>query len=97
MFGSIFRMQPKAGKKQELIKMFTSEDERVPPGMVAAYAFDTGGDEVWGVAVFQDEKSYRSNADSPEQNAEYEKMRALLAADPEWHDANVMAFRGNRG
>jgi quinol monooxygenase YgiN len=91
MFGSVFRMQVKSGKKQELLDLL-ADGSRVPPGMKAAYAFDTGGDEVWGVAVFSDEKAYRDNASSPEQNAEYQKMRALLAADPEWHDGTVTAM-----
>ena len=43
MFGSVFRMQAKPGKKPELMRMMTDEPQRVPPGMVAAYAFDTGG------------------------------------------------------
>jgi hypothetical protein len=94
MFGSVFRMQAKPGKKQELLAQFTSESGRTPPGMKAAYALDAGGDEVWGVAVFADEKSYRDNASSPEQDAEYRKMRDLLAADPEWHDGTVHAWPG---
>jgi hypothetical protein len=97
-FGSIFRMQVKPGKKQELISQFMdTSGGRTPPGMVAAYAFDTGGDELWGVAVFDDEKSYRANAEDPDQDAEYRKWRELLTADPEWHDANVHPFSGNRG
>jgi len=95
MFGSIFRMQVKPGKKQELIELM-NDGSRTPPGMQAAYMFDTGGDELWGVAVFTDEKSYRDNAASPEQDAEYRQMRDLLTADPEWHDANVIPWPGNR-
>jgi hypothetical protein len=94
MFGSIFRMQAKPGKKQELLAQFTDTSGRVPPGMRAAYAFDTGGDEVWGVAVFDDEKSYRANAADPAQDAEFRKWRDLLTADPEWHDGTISEFRG---
>ena len=96
MFGSVFRMKAQAGKKDALIKLMTAEDDRTPAGMRAAYIYDTGGDEVWGVAVFDDEKTYRANAESPEQDQEYQKMRALLAADPEWHDGNVTPWPGNR-
>ena len=97
MFGSVFRMQAKPGKKPELMRMMTDEPQRVPPGMVAAYAFDTGGDEVWGVAVFENEKVYRDNAASPDQDAEYRQMRDLLTADPEWHDGAIAAFPGQEG
>jgi hypothetical protein len=93
-FGSVFRMQVQPGKKDELLKLMTDDSGRTPPGMKAAFAFDTGGDEVWGVAVFADEKSYRDNASSPEQDAEYREMRALLTADPEWHDGTVVSWQG---
>ena len=96
MFGSVFKMMVKAGKKDELMKLMMDDSGRVPSGMKAAYMYDTGGDEVWGVAVFEDENSYRANADSPEQNQDYEQMRALLTSDPEWHDGTVQAFRGNK-
>ena len=33
----------------------------------------------------------------PDQNKEYEKMRALLASDPEWHDGTIHAFAGQQG
>ncbi len=38
------------------------------------------------VAMFHDEASYRKNADDPEQDAWYQRFRALLEADPEWND-----------
>ena len=96
MFGSVFRMQAQPGKKQELIKTMTADDGRSPAGMRAAYIYDTGGDEVWGVAVFADEKAYRANAESPDQDAEYRKMRALLTVDPEWHDGAITPWPGNK-
>jgi hypothetical protein len=95
MFGSVFKMQVQPGKKKQLMDLMMN-DGRTTPGMRAALMYDTGGDELWGVAVFDDEKTYRTNADSPEQNKEYEQMRALLTADPEWHDGNVTAFPGSK-
>jgi hypothetical protein len=96
MFGSVFRMQAQPGKKQELIKTMTEDDGRSPGGMRAAYVYDTGGDELFGVAVFEDEKSYRANAESPEQDKEYRRMRDLLVADPEWHDGTITPWPGNK-
>jgi hypothetical protein len=88
-FGSVFKMKPKAGQKQALIGLFKSG--RQPgdmAGFISAHIFDCG-DEVWGVAIFKDEKAYRDNANDPEQDKEYRQMRALLNADPEWHDGTV--------
>jgi hypothetical protein len=88
-FGSVFKMKPKAGQKQALIALFTEgRDPTEMKGFQCAHVFDCG-DEVWGVAVFQDEKTYRDNANDPAQDAEYQQMRALLDADPEWHDGTV--------
>ena len=94
MYGSIFKMRPKAGKTAELKAVFM-DDSRRPKGMKAAYMLteDKGGN-VWGLGVFEDEKTYRDNAASPEQNAEYERFRALIEADPEWHDGTIEAMPG---
>ena len=40
------------------------------------------------VVRFRDRASYEANADSPEQNERYLKMRALLESDPVWHDGD---------
>lgn len=88
-FGSIFKMKPKAGQKQAVIDLF--KGGRRPnemAGFLMAHVFDCG-DELWGVAVFQDEKTYRDNANDPAQDQEYQQLRSLLDADPEWHDGSI--------
>ena len=93
MYGSVFKMKAKAGAKGDLISLMDDEMRtRVLKGVRASYLLDGGGDEVWGVAVFDDEKTYRENAASPEQDAAYRRMRALLQADPEWHDGAISAW-----
>ena len=87
-FGTIFRMQVKPGKKDELRRLLTDRSD-VIPGMLSAHFFDTGGNEAWGVAVFESEETYRANASSPDQHQRYLAYRALLDADPEWHDGTV--------
>jgi len=47
--------------------------------------------EVWVAVTWDTSERYYANADSPEQSADYERMRALLTADPEWHDCDVLA------
>lgn len=76
MYGSVFKMRPKPGKAQEL-RDYMMDIQRRPPGMATAYILieDTGGD-VWGIAVFDDEKLYRANAADPEQGKVYEGFRA---------------------
>jgi hypothetical protein len=81
-------MQPKSGQKQDLIDLMMSRQMSDVDGFVAAHIYDSG-DDVWGVAIFRDEDSYRANANDPKQNERYQEMRALLDADPEWHDGAV--------
>jgi hypothetical protein len=89
MYGSVFKMRPKPGKAQEL-RDYIMGVQRRAPGMVTAYILveDSGG-SVWGFGIFEDEKQYRANAASPEQGKVYEGFRALLEADPEWHDGSI--------
>ena len=94
MFGTVYRLQTKPGKKEEAKRSMMLEDRRIN-GAVAFYLFDTSGDELWGTAVFEDEKTYRANANDPEQDKWYGKLREFLVADPEWHDGNIQAWPGN--
>jgi len=92
-FGSVFRMVAKPGMKEQLKKTMTSGPMRAPmAGIVSVHFFEGAGDEAWGVAVFRNEKAYRDNANSPEQNKRYQEYRRLLASDPEWHDGNVTSI-----
>jgi hypothetical protein len=47
-------------------------------------------EEVWGCVTWDTSERYYANAASPEQNAQYEKVRALLAEDPQWFDCDVL-------
>ena len=40
--------------------------------------------------IFEDRASYDKNANDPAQHERYTAMRALLEADPEWHDGMIM-------
>ena len=89
MYGSIFRMRPKAGKAGELRDTMMNNDRR-PKGMVTAYMLtEEKAGEVWGFGVFEDENTYRANAADPAQDANYQVFRQLLEADPEWHDGMI--------
>ena len=58
--------------------------------LVAAYTlYENEGDGGWLVAVFEDRASYDKNADDPRMNEKYVEYRALMEADPEWHDGDI--------
>ncbi|HET8647927.1 MAG TPA: antibiotic biosynthesis monooxygenase [Vicinamibacteria bacterium] len=95
MYGTIARMQAKPGAEGELMAL-SREFERVTPGLVGSYIYrsDTEPDTYWMAVAFTDKAAYVANAQSPEQDARYQKLRALLTADPEWHDGEIVATQG---
>jgi hypothetical protein len=93
MYGTIAKLKVKQGALDEIRKM---ETHRKPDGVVGSLVFQSDGDagELWMVAIFRDKESYFANADSPEQNEDFLRLRALLSADPEWHDGEVVFSDG---
>jgi hypothetical protein len=93
MYGTVARMKI---KKENLDKMreLMNPRSREVEGYRASYVLvpDNWKDEVWLLAVFDDKPTYLANADSPEQNEEYVKYRALLEADPEWIDGQIESY-----
>jgi len=95
MYGTIARMRPKPGQTKAIVAMM-EEWERTRrskiKGAVATYVYkpDRKPDELVMAVVFQDKKTYRANADDPEQDKWYQRFRALLQADPEWEDGEII-------
>lgn len=90
MYGTIARVTTLPGKLDELRALAASME--VAPGQLARYVYRMDADpQVYMlVAVFESREAYRANADSPEQHARYLALRALLTADPEWHDGEIV-------
>jgi hypothetical protein len=40
--------------------------------------------------LFESQAAYRAVSNSPEQDARYRKLLALLEAEPEWHDGEII-------
>jgi hypothetical protein len=51
---------------------------------------DADANEFYVAVVFSSKEAYVANANSPEQNARFQAMRALLTSDPEWHDGEIV-------
>ena len=94
MYGTVARIQVLPGKEQELkdISEQMARDYDPASGQIADYLFklDSGENEYIIVALFSDRESYHRNAQAPETSRQYEILRALLAADPEWNDGEVV-------
>jgi antibiotic biosynthesis monooxygenase (ABM) superfamily enzyme len=92
MYGTVARMRLKPGAEQKLTQIMKSYESLNIPGHVSStvYRLDAGNNEYILSVVFADKDSYEKNADSPEQDKRYQEMRALLEADPQWMDGEVL-------
>lgn len=93
MYGTIARLHPRQGRTDELLAVGESMRSAPMPGFRSAYMFRPDRNPYYRetlflVAIFEDADTYRANAASPEQDARYQEMRALLEDDPEWMDGS---------
>lgn len=96
MYGTVAHIRPKVGQEQAVITVMNDwQRERKPKakGAIAGYLYQTenGSRDLIMVAVFQDKASYRANAEDPDQDRWYHKMRDLLEADPTWEDGEIIS------
>jgi hypothetical protein len=47
---------------------------------------------VWLVVGFEDEATYRANADDPQTDQMAQAYQQMLAAPPEWHDGEIVSM-----
>ena len=94
MFGTVARVVVQPGKEVEFVAIGEqwSNERGEATGQVAGYLFKLEGriGEYYLVGIFRDRSSYDANARDPETDRWYRRMRATLAADPEWHDGEVV-------
>jgi len=95
MFGTVARSRLKEGITVDQLKEQFSRGDGQPAGAVALLVFQSANDprEVWIASAFESRETYFKNADSPEQQARFERMRDMLEGPPEWHDGDVVVAR----
>ena len=91
LYGTVAKMKLKPGAEDKMMKAMEGS-QGGPEGHVATYVFKSDADpNVHFVAtIFESSSAYKKFADSPEQDKRFHQMRELLAADPEWHDGEVI-------
>jgi len=100
MFGTISRMRLKEGVTIDQLKDEIGNENDRPASSLALIVLQSVDDprEVWVAGAFESRDAYFQNADSPEQNARFERMRALVeGGPPEWHDGNVVVLATQSG
>jgi quinol monooxygenase YgiN len=92
MFGTVSKMRLKEGVTVEQLKEDMALGDDRPAGSVSLLVFQSVNDpqELWVATAFESRDAYFKNANSPEQNARFERMHALMDGQPEWHDGNVV-------
>jgi antibiotic biosynthesis monooxygenase (ABM) superfamily enzyme len=93
MYGTVARIKLQPGKEAEMLEQNKVYETLGIPGFVATavYRADAGDDEYWMAVVFDSKESYRANAEDPAQDERFQKLASIMAAEPEWHDGEVIA------
>lgn len=97
MYGTVARVHPLPGKEDEVrayFRYWETERRLHVPGAIGGYAVHLEKEPGTWVFVyaFQDKASYMANAESPEMDRDYQRLRALLNDDPLWEDGEALAF-----
>jgi quinol monooxygenase YgiN len=93
MYGTVARMRVKKGFEARFSEVMKEYEGVEIPGAVASYVYrlDHAPDVYYYLcAIFESKESYRANAASPEQDARYRKLAALLDGEPEWNDGEII-------
>jgi quinol monooxygenase YgiN len=91
MYGTVAKMRVKAENVDAVRKVMSAQMEGAKPaGYIRSYVLsENDSDTQWLFVMFEDKASYMANADDPAQNERYMEFRALMEADPEWHDGTI--------
>ncbi len=92
MFGTIARMKLKPGSYEKMQDLMKGFEQRPVKGFLfnTVYRSQVDPDEVWLVVGFEDEATYRANADDPRTNEMAQQYQQMMAAPPEWHDGEIV-------
>jgi hypothetical protein len=92
VYGTVAFLQFKPGFDRRIHDVLSDLQADNIPGVVFEHVYQTDAAARAYVMVvgFTSREAYRANAASPEQHARYLAFRELLAADPEWHDGEIV-------
>jgi hypothetical protein len=90
MYGTVGRLQIKDGYLSKLTEMI--RELETTPGVLAMSIVSKDGSEIdndWTI-VWTDKEAHDANGARPEFSREYERLLAMLAAEPEWHSGEIV-------
>ncbi len=91
MYGTVAKMQLKPGAEDKIMETMKGA-QTGREGHVATYVFKSDADPNvhFVTTIYESKSAYKKFADSPDQDKRFRQMRELMAADPEWHDGEVI-------
>ncbi len=92
---TFFKMKVQPGKLDELTAMMSGAEEEARLRelgwqMSVVGTRKNNADEVWGCVTWDTSERYYANAESPEQHERFLKFMEYAAAEPEWHDGEIV-------
>ena len=96
MYGTVARLRVRADAEGKLRELMADMERTPAAGFIGSHIYRLDSDplDLMLAVLFADRETYVRNADSPAQDAQYRKLRALLERDPEWHDGEVIWSSG---
>jgi quinol monooxygenase YgiN len=94
MFGTVARMKFKPGSFEKMQESMKAFEGRQVKGFLftTVYRSQKDPDEVWLAVGFEDEASYRANAEDPQTDQMARQMQEMMVAPPEWHDGEIVSM-----
>jgi hypothetical protein len=94
-YGTVFKFKVKSGHEADLLSVWDEWERDMQPKVKGAgagylYKLDNEPGTFIGVAVFDTKEDYFANADNPEQDKWFQRIREHLEADPEWNDGEIV-------
>lgn len=94
-YGTIFKFRVKDGHESDLLALWDEWDRDYAPNVKGAekgylFKLDNEPNTFFGIAVFTSKQLYVANADNPDQDKWFQRMREHLVADPEWNDGEIV-------
>ena len=96
MYGNVARMLVKPGMVSQFQEWMRQEEARSVPGYKTSYTYqmDSDASTMFVAIVFESREVYVANAQSPQMDARYHELLALLEEPPEWHDGQIIYPQG---
>jgi len=91
MYGTVARIRVKPGMEHALIDRLNEQAGLIPGYRQGhLYRLDKDSSAYILTVVFDSKEAYVANAQSPEQDARYQRLRETMAEDPEWLDGEIV-------